>query len=225
MAITIFVLISGFSFSTKSVKAAESDKAITAFTVPIQARTLFEDDFNSYNDGDLEGQGGWTLYSGSDGPNVQGVTVFEGAKAVQNGANLALKSGDSLTDGQITFYMKTLTSEWPSFMLCQGAAINMVQVLNFGDGSGVKYYNGVSWVKLGDTPAGWFYVTIFWRSSDHKISYIFNGGAQTGWDTPYNSWTAMDGVGIQIGGANSYVDYIAENPYAPAVGRSQGLIF
>ena len=42
--------------------------------------TIFVDNFNSYNDGDLNGQGDW---SGSTEFQIQGVVVEEGDKAVE----------------------------------------------------------------------------------------------------------------------------------------------
>lgn len=51
----------------------------------------FHEDFNSYSDGDLNGQNGGTgwsgAWSGSGNYDVQGSVVFEGAKAVINSAN------------------------------------------------------------------------------------------------------------------------------------------
>ena len=68
--------------------------------------TIFEDNFNSYNDGNLNGQGGW---SGHTGFQVQGTVVKEGAKGMiadmASGQDWAwiTKIGTARADGRITF--------------------------------------------------------------------------------------------------------------------------
>ncbi|MCX6759617.1 MAG: hypothetical protein NT012_03595 [Candidatus Nealsonbacteria bacterium] len=223
LTITIFVLISGFSFSTKSVKAAESDKAITAFTVPIQARTPLRDDFNSYIDGDLDGQGDWVKTSGLI--NVQATTTFEGAKAIKNstGTTYYKKLGNLRSEGRITIYFKNPdTHTYIPFVLQEGNTERIV----FGtwptvDDQYIGYVNSTpEWVSIGSyTLNTWVSLEIEWHSTPSKqVRYRYNSGAWTDWMAPYTNWTnGVDTVAIK-GDATltddiSYVDFIAENLY------------
>jgi len=68
------------------------------------ATTIFKDDFNSYNNGSINGQGGWV----SSGFQVQDNVVNEGVKAIsaEGRSKQAIKEGNSLNDGTITFYVR-----------------------------------------------------------------------------------------------------------------------
>jgi hypothetical protein len=63
--------------------------------------TIFSDNFDSYSDGDLNGQGSW---SGSTTMDVQGTTVQAGAKAIQSNNN---------GNGQIITHAFTATGGTP----------------------------------------------------------------------------------------------------------------
>ena len=228
LAITIFVLISGFSFSTKSVKAAESsDKAITAFTVPIQTRTPLRDDFNSYNDGDLNEQGGWT---GDVGFDIQGTTVYEGAKAVMdnidtNRTDYISKSGTQLSQGKTTVYVKK-------------SDLNGDVAFGFYEDSDIKFqvaqstYMGQNyWAYLdsgGWNPSSipfiinvWQYLEVEWQvtgGTNPQYRFKVDGGNWVGWTDPWSDWSiGVNKVelmaGYDNGGGIAYFDYIAENPY------------
>ena len=78
-------------------------------------------DFNSLNNGNLDGQDSWVVQDGSSGDwQVQDSVVFEGAKAVSydsNGADF-YKDGTARADGKITVYVrKSSASTWNTFEL------------------------------------------------------------------------------------------------------------
>lgn len=79
------------------------------------------DNFNSYSDGNLNGQGSWTVGTGT--VEIQGTTVKEGTKAVKltcAGAEAqAYKSVSGTTSGTQTFYVRpTVTTGFGRFVLC-----------------------------------------------------------------------------------------------------------
>jgi hypothetical protein len=179
--------------------------------------TIFTDNFNSYSDGDLNGQGSWTKVSGL--VSVQGTTVKEGAKGVSvSGVAQYKKTGTSLNDGRLTVYVKSTGTgpaksqrqldffESGTFKFCLG-----LDVYNSADWG---YYSS-GWHMLGYyTANAWCCWEVEWRSSDHKVRYRLDGGTWTSWVSPVGSWTSgIDGFAIEnIGTETAYWDYIAENP-------------
>jgi len=202
--------------------------------------TIFEDDFNSYNDGDLNGQGGW---SGDKSFDIQGTTTKEGAKAVQNADTggsyiVVAKTGTAQSDGRISIYLRrssqiTAHGLMTRIELFSGTTQCIVVGLGYDSGSGkylVGYYaGGWQWTNVSWSANTWHNIEIEWRSSDHQARFRVDGGPWTDWVVANNtSWTTLDivklAVQYQTGGA-SYFDYIAEYPYTLLVGRSFGYIF
>jgi hypothetical protein len=192
--------------------------------------TIFEDNFNSYNDGDLNGQGGWSKLQGTGTINVQGTIVKEGAKAVStaNTTNAEyIKDGASpVPDGRIVVYVypKATNGQEFYFYLKTTAGTNVIATY-FANNGKVKYYSG-DWVEYGPYIANaWNCWEIEWRSSDGKARYRLNGGAWTNW-VPRLSTAYPQRVWVQgwYSGENIF-DYIAEYPYVPPAGRSYGYIF
>ena len=72
--------------------------------------TLFTDNFNSYNDGDLNGQGSW---SGDTDFDVQSIITVEGkaVKIVGTGIESISKTGTQLSEGRITVYHRRTTAD------------------------------------------------------------------------------------------------------------------
>lgn len=185
--------------------------------------TIFEDNFNSYTDGDLNGQGGW-VYEDISAKTwyVEGTTVYEGTKATaeSSGYNY-LKDGTLTNDGRITVYLRwsSVATGGPYFTLYEGTAGRIATALS-QTGAGKFDYYSAGWKNIGDVSADtWYCLEIEWRSSDHKVRYKLDGGAWTNWVAPWVSWT--NGLSrVRISGAvgrTSYVDYIAENPYVPSL--------
>ena len=179
--------------------------------------TIFEDDFNSYNDGDLNGQGDW---AGATEFDVQSAMVKEGAKAVEvSGVNKSIiKSGNSLTEGKIVVYMRQKEiGGITRFNLLEGA--NRVIIVKME--SSFVYHNGASYTSFGSWVADtWYCVQIEWRSVDKKVRYRIDEGDWTNWVIPWVEYT--DGIdGVRLEGKSTkigYFDYIAEEPYvAPSV--------
>jgi hypothetical protein len=209
--------------------------------------TIFEDNFNSYNDGNLEGQGGWTHYDVyTDHSQVQGIVVKEGAKAIKNsyaGDQVLVHSGNALKDGRITFYFRTINhSGWYSgrdfqFRCTYGAWGAPTIIVGVYQDGYIKLYNGATgqFVNIQTyNDDQWYCVEIEWRSSpDYKYRVRINGGTWTDWYAGLGgNWTnGLNYIGFNFdfrnctGDFGTYFDYIAEYPYVPPAGRSYGYIF
>lgn len=190
--------------------------------------TVFEDDFNAYNDGDLDGQGGWY---GDTHFDVQYTIMVEGAKGVLGTGETASviihrTDGEQITDGHITCAMRRDTNSTgnASFYITEdGGQKGHVRMLQ--DGGFYLYADSPpAWIKIIDyLPNEWYWVQIEWRSSDkdHRARAKIDGGewsAFTDWyemENPFSNY--IDGVALkfqgQSGTENSFWDYIAEEPF------------
>lgn len=200
--------------------------------------TIFEDDFNSYNDGNLNGQGDW---AGNAGPQVQAATAGnpegEGVgKEVK--ANMAsgqdwviVKVGSATSNGRYVFYYKTNSIVYNDDYLSPIAAA-VVMAYVHAIGSQVRIYNGTDNVIPGTVLANtWHRIEVEWESTTHKIRARLDDNDWSNWLNKWNNVTP-DRMRLNFyspGGAHAaLLDYIAENPYTPPpspAGRSYGYIF
>ena len=209
--------------------------------------TIFEDDFNSYNDGDLIGQGGWEQVPGYNGNEVQGVVVMEGAKAVKLVSNtdvslIQAKDGASaISPGRLTVYFKaTGHTNWATNAFVTIARIGETgawdarfQVMAKQNGKFYYWDPGLNEIEFGTfSDDQWYCIEIEWRGSgaDSEVRYRINGGTWTSWVAPYRDWTNGlkwwgFGSAHNLNNNPAYIDYIAEYPYTPPVGKSRGYIF
>jgi len=184
--------------------------------------TILEDDFNSYNDGDLNGQGSW---SGSTNWDIQGVQTYEGIKAIEcaTGASMISKSGTGIDTGRINFYIfvESNAGVGAEFSLKEGN--NSIAEVGIGvadDFIHIKYLDDQAvWTDFDDfTLNDWNLVEVEWRISDKKTRYRLNEGTWTDWVLPYDIFVSyIDKIQIyRYSGeatASVFIDYIAENPY------------
>lgn len=198
--------------------------------------SIFDDNFNSYYNGDLAGQGSWATYHpASANFDIQGTITKEGAKAVYNSTaadSVISKMGAARADGKTTVYFRTVThASWGSSSRYSairigkgvfGAGGEFAAIYLFDDGY-IKYYDGSAFQNVHTTDWNddqWYYVQIEWRTSDNKARYNFNGGTWTGWDTFFGSagFTDFDNVGLNLymtgGSGGIYFDHIAEDVIA-----------
>lgn len=191
--------------------------------------TIFTDDFNSYNNGNLNGQGNW---SGSSIYQIQGNLVKEGLKAVkiesEVGGNI-IKTGNSLTNGSIVVYVRKadLNSEtWFEIFSTNNEPPAIVDfspngwIICIGGGNlNLKQYNLNQW----------YGVKIEWRSEDHKIRCSSEDNIFTAWQVPMYGWSAVNklqlGLSGHSGNSISYYDYVDEDFLAPPPEEEEGKIF
>jgi hypothetical protein len=183
------------------------------------------DNFNSYSNGNLDGQGSWSQTVGGTTFQIQGTTAMEGTKAVSvgSGANddVVKKTGTALGDGLITFYFYPTNTNYESIMFGLYSGSNIAYWFSmetaFGNYTASFYHGSHTQIPGTYTKDAWNYGQIQWRSSDNKARANLNGGAWTDWVSGWNAWTTLDTVSLETGGNHtgyaSYFDYIAGNPF------------
>ncbi len=206
-----------------------------------QAAAVVEDNFNSYNNGSLLGQGGWTDYANGQNFIVQGTVTAEGSKAVHINAtadNVITKSGSSLSDGRQSVYIRTENrSNWGSLLNGNlqvrvskgGWTGSQTAIISFKSNGNVAYYD-IAASSLGpDTFTNfatyndneWTLLEVEWRSSDKTARYRVNSGTWTGWLTfrSASSFTDFDTVGFDFNSAGGsggvYFDFLSNDPTLP----------
>jgi len=171
---------------------------------------ILRDDFNSYNDGFLDGQGSWR---GDANFNIQGATVYEGAKAViatgeTNTQKEIDKFGTPQTDGRQTCYMRSSSNDTNQvfFTLLDGDIV--VTEFRLHPSGYIDYLIGPPATPSrpqykpysADT---WYALTVEWRSSDSRVRYKVDDGDWTDWHIPYQSWSSIDKVRLKWHGHDS----------------------
>lgn len=171
---------------------------------PVLAAITVIDNFNSYTDGDLTGQGGW---SGNVAFDVQGTTAQEGAKAIQStvGAVNITKSITALsTDGDVVSIRlrNTDTLNANYFDLQEGVDVEFVLRL---DSDGIARLSGATDVTLLNPYLvnTWYQLEIELDFTNDRGRARLNGGA---WSTYVNSITviaSIDGMRLRVGSVNT----------------------
>lgn len=186
--------------------------------------TIFEDDFNSYEDGNLVGQGGWIDIKDGVAYQVQGTIVKEGAKAVYKPSYGAdhpriYKTGTPTSEGRITFYVRKPATNDRFFLIVEKTLDSNSVGVWFSDDGNIKYYNGVEWVTIQSYNADqWYCVEAeWWDDAGTKKAHVRIDGGD--WAATYNvpgNPDTLDLVRFYTDATDvAYIDYIAEYPYVP----------
>lgn len=187
-----------------------------------------QDGFNTYANGSIIGQGGWTSYANGYNFIVQEGMVFEGTKALYNNANgdsVIYKTGISLADGRQTFYVRSDDrSSWEGYTHDQAGYLNLrvlkehwnspvFLAIGFRKDGSVGYYDGSNYRNFATyNDNEWTKLEVEWRSSDKKARYRINDGAWTDWDSFFGSVSFIDfdsvGLGFNLpsGSGGIYID-------------------
>lgn len=199
-------------------------------STPPTYESIVIDNFNTYTDGSLTGQGGWT----SNGQNfvVQGTIVFEGLKALYNNTvadSVITKSGNLLSDGKQAFYIRTKDrSSWGSYPngnvqvrvlkgQWSGSELRNFVAVSFKSDGNIAYYDWTSGIFQNFATYNdneWILLKIEWRSSDKTARYRINSGTWTDWHAIAGSgtFTDFDSVGFDFnlpsGSGGVYFDNI-----------------
>jgi hypothetical protein len=154
----------------------------------------FFEDFNSYTDGNLNGQGGW---SGDTRFNVQGTTVYEGAKAVQvsNGpANTYISIQKSLTTNlnsvELRVYLRAaqtnLNTGYTAILNTAGATIGrgcMTSTPRFQAQGSTSADDGTYAANT------WYLAILQIKETNQYVRFEGGGAAFTTWIAPANTGT------------------------------------
>jgi hypothetical protein len=202
------------------------------------ADAIVEDDFNSYTNGSIVGQGGWESYINGNNFVVQEATVFEGANALHNnssGDSVIGKKGILRTDGIQRVYVKTKNRNNWSDSLDESFQFRMNKYLWSSPGTppGIQSFTSLTFKKDGNIAyyndfTGkyenfaiyedniWTLAETEWRS-DATARYRVNDGTWTNWYAVPNRfvYAGFDYVGFdfQNGGLGGvYIDALGANP-------------
>lgn len=206
-------------------------------TISAIAEPIVEDNFNSYSDGSIVGQGDWKGYRNGNNFLVQGGTVFEGSKALYVGSSLESVIGKQASisrAGTQTFYIKTenrnswASGGYASVELHRGTWIppqggfleEFVSIMFKKDGRVFEYDSqDIAIATFQDNV--WNSVEVEWYtpySWDQGMArYQINGGGWTNWRNFYgsSSWQGFDYVGLCLyngGSGGVYFDALGAGP-------------
>ena len=195
--------------------------------------TIFADDFNSYNNGDLSTQGDWSGDTGfdvvaGDATNPEGASVGKQINFVNPGSTLVItKTGTARNEGKLTIYLKsTSLTENAWIRIREGATIRLMVGLVGSIGSGIIALRDGAWQTIGSfTASTWVKIEFEWQDTggtNPQQRASVNGGAWTGWYEAYSDWTVGLDVVELIVGSGTYTasfDYIAQELFPSAVRR------
>lgn len=184
--------------------------------------TIVTDNFNSYTDGDINGQGSWTANGNFD---VQGAITKEGNKAIKANdvapvqSTYCTKIGTLQSAGtQGVYVMRDAANGWFDVQFIEGATTATVISFNTFNNITLRTVGAVDTVIQAYAQRTWYWVELEWRGTGatSEVRVKINDSAWSIWYEPNNDWTAgLDTFEIynqsQTSGV-SYFDYVAENP-------------
>lgn len=191
---------------------------------------LYFEDFNSYTDGNLTGQGGWT---GTTSLVIQETTVYEGAKAAKHPGGITPSNTHSVTlppSIELTVWVQSaqtnVTTGTAQLIVDSGLAAAEIHLYN----TGYIRVHGSTWVADGTYSANeWFKIYLQMRESD---LYVRGGkeGSFTSWTSPYQTTPI---VNLRLRGENTsaicYWDlitirqFLSNEPAYSSAGSLEGL--
>jgi hypothetical protein len=181
---------------------------------------FIEDNFNSYDDGAISGQGIWTKHGGTGNCDVQSTIALEG-KALKFDGQYYLKIGSNqtaVTTGRQTFYVyPTYTNESFTYYVVSDVFPNGDYLYICGlDNVGKFWWYNNTTITTGDdyTQNAWNCIEYEWRA-DKKVRERINTGNWSDWHDAQNARDVGTGrtLYIENTGSVAYLDYINEDPY------------
>jgi len=187
----------------------------------------FSDTFETYNLGDLAGQGSWTHLDSSGVYNVVDSISHSGSKSVQGVSGRIDRLGDYISVGEWTFwYYKTGTGLSAEILL-----LGDWEVWDIGcgeiwvdDGAGnVKIYDmagGWPIITFDSTPyIEWFQLTIQWDFGSMLYRARINENEWSNWYHIYDACSNLGFRGLRLrtdgSGGQYYIDDIGEEAPPP----------
>ena len=200
-------------------------------------RPIVEDNFNSYTNGSIVGQGNWTNHNNGNNFIVQGNTVFEGSNALYNNSlgdsTIRYYRGENLLAGKQVFYIKTENrNSWSSSELrlylfgntnggnIYGAYADVV----FTQDGRAFYFNDLNnGYNTFDTYEDntWTLLEIQWNTDYSnvdgrgRVHYTLNGGATRSAWAHNHGWLGLGQIDIRfnnMGSGGVYIDTLGAEP-------------
>jgi len=188
-----------------------------------------EDNFDSYSDGDLNGNNGgsgWSAaWAGDVDYDVEGTTVYQGAKAVSginaNGSIIRTLTSTT-TSGTVYFAMRMDDTSGDGGILFRNGADTTTYILIKFNTTDIVVSNGFETTTTyisGFTTGAWYLFEIAYNGASYDIRY-HNG---TSWSSPntysVDTNSAIDTIRLNAGNNNDfYFDYISPTNPIPETG-------
>jgi hypothetical protein len=197
------------------------------------------ENFNSYNDGDLNGQGngfGWSgNWAGSASVDIQGIVTQEGAKAVYfnnpaDGDSCVRSLASASDTGNVIFYVRRPNKSYYFRVVLVDSLGNYIAGIEFGP-------SDITFSITGHSPEvifsnysvdTWYKCEIQYDHPNNQHKGRINDGS---WSSIFGDIDSGAGAVAKFyartdqgAGANAYLDNIGP-PAAAAAGRSFGYIF
>jgi len=192
------------------------DTLFEEWGIPV-SEGIVQDNFNSYTNGSIIGQGNWESYVNGENFIVQETTIFEGYKSLYNNSiadSVIGKMGIPLASGKQVFYVRTENrSNWGFYLdgnvqvrvskglWASGAPGLAFASVTFKKNGNVAYYDSVgdvyqNFATYNDNE--WTLLEIEWRPSEAR--YRVKDGVWTDWHIFRNSasFTNFDYVGFDF---------------------------
>ncbi len=199
---------------------------------------LFEEDFEAYSVGDLNGQGSWTATADID---VQTGTVQEGSKALSDnssGDDAAVKTLTAITEDYndgvtLTYYARaeytTGATSYPEVgvFLYNGANRVTLNKFSFKNETYAVYNAGTGYVDVGPTlyPNVWYKASVQWDFANNKIRGRVDDGTWSAWLNSENSFSQVDSIKIQMSNSHTNGKVFLDNVKIVKEGKPQDLRF
>lgn len=198
---------------------------LTIPTIKISASTIFTDNFESYNFGNLAGQGGWT---GGPGYQVSNEKVLEGVKAVKNSGftepTEISKLGTEIPAGKITFYLWIEATSSANYL---GLRLRTTEgtylpygfgIFCSGNNCKVSFYDfwAGGWVEYADISIQqWHAITMEWSSDLDKVRIKLDNLEFSAWHFEWPNYEIRGAEGVRFNqqGGTLFYDYITEYPF------------
>ena len=175
------------------------------------------DNFDSYNDGDLNGQGGW---SGPANYDVQGVTTYGGTtKAVHTiasgGTTVIEKSVTKVVDGsQIAFHNPhtDFAGKGTFIQFYEGA--DFISNVGFDAGNIYLYWDdsGRQSDKIGEYDLyTWYKVEVEWNATANQVRARIDDGTWSDWKSS-DAFGGIDTISMAETQAEGYWDEFESQP-------------
>lgn len=192
-------------------------------------KSIIQENFNTYINGSIVGQGGWIDRANGLPYVVQDVVKREGGKALYNnntGADSVITKtgGTALANGREFFYIRTENrSGWGNYSFGENVQVRISKgswdstayvVLSLKKDGHAGYVDNITdkWVDFDTyTDNAWTLVEIEWRTIDKSARFRVNNGVWTNWILMRgaSSFTDFDTVGIAtnyLGTGGVYID-------------------
>lgn len=175
----------------------------------VQATSIFEEDFESYDTGNLNGQGGWTACLGT-GNSAQVMTLpYEGEKSAvipwSGSAVCSDKTGSEIATGTLSIWVANLAGGTNNTGYIEIGREDLTSALFRLENSGkISWYSTSStFITLCQPPLEqWFELTLKWEAGTDKVKYICqNPSKNSGWVDPvgesltFFNWVRIYGTG------------------------------